>query len=144
VDLVQIITEVGGELALAVFAIWMLREQMKLRIDDQKENAEEERSRRTQERSELVRVIERNSELWQRATTTMAEVATALSVVSVAITQNEDHVQAIREMLASRPCILRESGAAYESGLESRVRGEGYIPPAAQSSDSALREAQDG
>jgi len=152
VDIIKLVAEVGGTLGLAVFAIWMLRDQMQRRVDDQKARTaeektriEEERTARAVERVELVRVIERNSELWERATSTMVEICAVVTIVSTSVRSNEESVQSIREMLAARPCILRDGSVLpydLSSGPESRVREAGTSPPPASSSDSAPRGAR--
>lgn len=106
------VIEKSATVALAVFAIWMLNREYKDRLRDEqarleaeKEARQQERGERKEERAQLLAVIDRNTQAWQQATQSMAEVGSGMAMLVGAIETSRQDVNEIRVLLAQRPCV---------------------------------------
>ena len=97
--------EKAATVALAAFAIWMLQREYQRQLQERSDRLAESRRDHQQEREQLVCVIERNTEAWQRATQTMADIATGVAMLVTTIDHNREAISGIRILLARRPCI---------------------------------------
>lgn len=113
-DIVSLITQTGGTLGLAIFAIWMLERAHRERLRDE----QDARSRDKDERQLLLDVVQRNSEMWNNATKSMSEVASGLAILSTVLNDEQQHISDIRTLLAARPCVVDD----VLDGIKGKVR----------------------
>lgn len=104
-DLWASLIDQSAMLAIAVFAIWILQREFKRQLQERDERLELQRREHQEEREHLVGVIERNTSAWQKATQTMAEIATGVAMLVTTIEHNREDITGIRVLLARRPCI---------------------------------------
>jgi hypothetical protein len=125
----------AATVALAAFAIWMLQREYRRQLDERSDRLDESRRDHQQEREQLVCVIERNTEAWQRATQTMADIATGVAMLVTTIDHNREAISGIRVLLARRPCIA-EAAADKNWGRGSGDDPDGGHPRPASGSSS--------
>jgi hypothetical protein len=97
--------EKAATVALAAFSIWVLQREYQRQLQERADQLGEARDEHRQEREQLVCVIERNTEAWQKATQTMGEIATGVAMLVSTIDRNREDISGIRILLARRPCI---------------------------------------
>ena len=90
---------------VAIFAIWILQREFKRQLQERDDRLEVQRREHLEEREQLIQVIERNTSAWQKATQTMAEIATGVAMLVSTIDHNREDISGIRSLLARRPCI---------------------------------------
>ncbi len=126
-DLVQTIADLLtnglGMAALAIFAIWMLKQSYEERAKVEAESrqreqreTEEDRARDAADRERLIGVIDRNTTAWAETAKVLAELSVGMTAVVGAVNTNREESQSIRLLLARRPCIadaaLKKDSAA--------------------------------
>ena len=94
INIIEVLAQHGGTLALALFAIWMLERNHRQRVGE----LEAERQRESEEREQLLDVVKRNTEAWSMATETM-------SAMTDAVCENQRDLGRMRVLLARKPCI---------------------------------------
>ncbi len=109
--LIQLITQSGGLLGLAIFSIFMLNKAHVQRAEELKAAVTEERSRTINllerdriDRSELISALNRNTEAWITQTQSANAVAKTMSQLCEQVDSSQGMIQDIRMLLAERPC----------------------------------------
>ena len=95
----------SATVALAVFAIWVLSQEYKDRLANEKAKLEAEREDHKEERAQLLAVIDRNTEGWHEASQAVAEAAKGMAALAQAQETTRQDISDIRVLLAQRPCV---------------------------------------
>lgn len=93
-NIVEAMVNAGGTLGLACFAIWMLQRVWQRWNDEMQERLAEGQ----EERGRLAAMVDRNTEAWVSATSTMAAICEAAQ-------RNAHDLSSIRLLLSRRRCI---------------------------------------
>jgi hypothetical protein len=120
-ELIRVAIDAGGTVALAAFAIIMLRQLYRERGED----AKVDRELRREDRQRLLDVIDRNTGAWGQTTQSLTEMTNAMAAAIVSLNVSERDIADIRLLLAKRPCV----GDAIMTGA-AKPRGKRPEPPA--------------
>jgi hypothetical protein len=112
-----------GMAALAIFAIWMLKQSYAERAQMESEAREREqresneaRQREVADRERLIGVVDRNTAAWAETTKVLAELSVGMAAVVEAVNRGGQESTAIRLLLARRPCVADHALKQVDQG----------------------------
>jgi Skp family chaperone for outer membrane proteins len=113
----------GAAVALAIFAIWMLRQAYQdqakkdgATLERERQERAEDIERERQDRQRLVEVIDRNTQAWSETTKALAALTSGVTSLVGAVNAGRQETQDIRLLLARRPCVADHALKQIDQG----------------------------
>jgi hypothetical protein len=123
IEILKTAFDSGAAVALAIFAIWMLRQTYQdqakkdgAALERERRDRADDLERERQDRQRLVEVIDRNTQAWSETAKVLAELTSGVTSLVAAVNAGRQETQDIRLLLARRPCVadaaLKKDSAA--------------------------------